>query len=49
MRPACCHHPRIFGGIGITNHHHLVVLNKAAIQIDVHQLTDHRFCIVQVI
>ncbi|VAL65508.1 Uncharacterised protein [Enterobacter kobei] len=49
LRPGCRHHARIFGGVGIANHHHLLALNKAAIPVDVQQLGHHVVGVVQVI
>ena len=49
LRPGGCHHPRIFRGVGIADHHHLFALNKAAIPVDVQQLGHHVVSVVQVV
>ncbi|SAI58689.1 Uncharacterised protein [Enterobacter bugandensis] len=49
LRPGRRHHARIFRGVGIANHHHLLALNKAAIPVDVKQLGHDVVGVVQVV
>ena len=49
LRPGGRHHARVFCGVRIANHHHLLALDKAAIPVDVQQLGHDIVGVVQVV
>ncbi len=49
LRPAGGHHAGVFRRVGVTDHHHLLALNKAAIPVDAQQLTHDVVSVVEVV
>ena len=49
LRPGGGHHASIFGGVRIANHDHLLALDKAAVPVDIQQLSHDIVGVVQVV